>query len=1110
MTMTKPEPRFAELSPARPADELELEMLQRWREENLFQRTLKAHEGAPTFVFYDGPPTANGRPGIHHVFSRTLKDLFCRHRAAKGFFVERKAGWDTHGLPVEIEVEKELKINGKQQIEAFGVAEFNRRCRESVFKYKDDWEKLSERIGYWLDYEHPYITYSNDYIESVWWALKTLFDKGLLTRGHKILPYCPRCGTALSSHEVAQGYEDVEDPSVYVALDIEEGDNGKWTMENGSASHSPLSIVHSRILVWTTTPWTLVSNVALAVHPDLEYVEVKKRNKSEPSLILAEARVPAVFGADWEKRWDVVRRLRGSDMLGWRYRRPFDWLEYPAGAKHEIIVAGDFVSADDGSGVVHMAPAFGADDYAAGKKYDLAFLQPVNGRGEFPDDLPVGGGLFVKKADPLLIDELKRLGLLWKAGKITHSYPHCWRCHTPLLYYARGSWFVNTTAYRDDMMARNNRVDWHPAEMRTGRFGEWLENNVDWAISRDRYWGTPLPVWVCDEDTAHVEAIGSYAELAKRSGKSLPKDFDPHKPFVDEYSWRCTKCTGTMRRVPEVIDAWFDSGSMSFAQWHYPFENKDVLARQYPADFIAEGVDQTRGWFYSLLAIAAGLGDALPNNGGPRPSALGSEPSAGGAVPRAESREPRAAPYRAVVVNDVVQDDQGKKMSKHLGNVVDPWRVMRDYGADAARFFLVASSDVSLPRKFDERLLREQSVRFFLLLKNVYTGVFAQYANFGWSPSRSDPAWSERPLLDRWMLSRLTAVEAEVDDFLERYDATAAARVIATFVDDEVANWYVRRSRDRFYDVESDDNRAAFATLHEVLVVTCRLLAPIAPFLSDWLHRELTGGESVHLAPFTRANVFPRDPALEAAMEGARQLAKLGRAAREEGKIKVRQPLQRAVCVAPAVDRRLLDQLVPILAAELNVKRVEFASSGDALVTLRAKPNFRALGKRFGKGTPLAAEAIAAFTPDELRAFEDGAPLAVTVDGETHMLTPEDLEVQKSASGDLLVQEAAGFVTAIDPAVTEELRLEGMARELISRVQRMRKEAGLAVSDRIRLAIGGSTKVAAVVSKFGTWIASEVLATELLDEPGSLQGSISEQVLDLDGVEARVALTRTE
>ncbi len=1097
--------RFAELPPNRPADELETELLARWREERLFERTLRAHEGAPSFVFFEGPPTANGRPGIHHVFSRTLKDLFCRHRAAKGFRVLRKAGWDTHGLPVEIEVEKQLNISGKQQIEEFGVAEFNRRCRESVFTYKDDWEKLSERIGYWLDYQHPYVTYSNEYVESVWWALKTLHDKGLLTRGHKILPYCPRCGTALSSHEVAQGYEDVEDPSIYIALEVTEAPSPRHptpSSQRSAGERATPSGVGSeglgvrRILVWTTTPWTLVSNVALAVHPDLDYVEMRRRDRDEGTLILAEGRVPVVLGGDWEKRWEMVRRLKGTDMLGWRYRRPLDWLAFPAGKRHEVIVSGEFVSAEDGSGVVHMAPAFGADDYAAGLKYDLAFLQPVNARGEFPADMPVVGGRFVKQADALLIEELTRRGVLWRAGKMTHAYPHCWRCHTPLLYYARGSWFVTTTAYRDDMLARNARVKWHPPEVGAGRFGEWLENNVDWAISRDRYWGTPLPLWVCDADPAHVEAVGSYAQLASRSGKALPAGFDPHKPFIDAYAWRCSRadCTGQMKRVPEVIDTWFDSGSMSFAQWHYPFENRDVLPQQFPADFIAEGVDQTRGWFYSLLAIAAGLGDALPNN-----TVESREPNAGNGI---------ASPYRAVVVNDLVLDANGQKMSKHKGNTVDPWTVVGEFGADAVRFFLVATSDVSVPRKFDERAIREQAVRFFLTLKNVYDGVLRQYANFGWVPSEQDPPPARRSPLDRWMLSRLNAVEAQVDDALERYDATEGARRLMTFVDGDVANWYVRRSRDRFYEVDGDDNRAAFATLHETLVVTCRLLAPFAPFLSDWMHRELTG-ESVHLAPFVRAQRAPRDPALEQAMEAIRQLSTLGRAAREAAKLKVRQPLIRAVCVAPGVDQRLLDQFVPILAAELNVKSVEFASSGDALVMLRAKPNFRVLGKRFGKKTPLAAAAIAAFSSDELRDFEAGRPLAVTVDGETHELVPEDLEVQKSASGELLVQEAAGFVTAIDPTVTEQLRLEGLARELISRVQRMRKEAGLAVSDRIRLAVWGHPDALAAVGAHAGWIAGEVLATELLQESGILHDSV-EQAFDLDGVEAHIALTRTE
>jgi isoleucyl-tRNA synthetase len=1075
--------RFAELPPARPADDLEREMQQKWRDERLFERTLREREGAPSFVFYDGPPTANGKPGIHHVFSRTLKDLFCRHRAAKGFKVLRKAGWDTHGLPVEIEVEKALGINGKQGIETFGVAEFNRRCKDSVFTYKDEWQRLSERIAYWLDYDNAYITYSNEYVESVWWALATLFDKKLLSRGHKILPYCPRCGTALSSHEVAQGYEDVDDPSVYVALDVT--DAGSRAKEFGNA----------RILVWTTTPWTLVSNTALAVKPDLDYVEVNRKGKDEKNLILAESRLSAVFGGDWDARWSVVRRLKGADMVGWRYQRPLDFLQFPEGTAHEIVIGAEFVSDSDGSGVVHMSPAFGADDYAAGVKHNLAFLQPVNSRGEFPADMPVAGGKFFKDADAPLTEELKRRGVLWKAARVTHSYPHCWRCHTPLLYYARGSWFVRTTAYRDEMLARNGAVDWHPPEVGSGRFGEWLENNVDWAISRDRYWGTPLPVWVCDADADHAVAVGSYADLAKRAGKALPKDFDPHKPFIDDYHWGCTTkgCAGTMRRVPEVIDAWFDSGAMSFAQWHYPFENKDFVATQFPADYICEGIDQTRGWFYSLLAIAAGLGDALPNN---RVTSHQSPVTAG------------SAPYRHVLVNDHLRDANGKKMSKHIGNVVDPWYVMKEYGADATRFFFVASADVSIPRNFDERVLREQAVRFFIQLKNIYSGVFATMANFGWEPSATDPKPADRPLFDRWMLSRLAGVEEEVDACLERYDATAAARAIQTFVDDDLANWYVRRAKDRFYDVSGADNRAAFATLHEVLVVTCRLLAPIAPFITDWMHRELTG-ESVHLAPFKRATPQPRDRAIEDAMSAIRTLATLGRAAREEAKIKVRQPLTRAVCVAPARDQHLLDQLTPLLMAELNVKALTFAASSDSLVSLRAKANFRSLGKRFGKSTPAAAAAVAALSSAELLAFESGKGVTISVEGTSHELLAEDVEIQKSASGELVVQESGGFVTAIDPVISDDLRLEGQARELISRIQRMRKDAGLAVSDRIRLAISGDPDVTRAVSTHRDWIMHEVLATELHDKPDSLHDHLAAESLDLDGVSARIALSRT-
>jgi isoleucyl-tRNA synthetase len=1100
--------RYALLPADRPADEVERELLARWDEEDLFHRTLAKHADGPSFVFFEGPPTANGRPGIHHVFARTIKDLFCRYRAMKGYRVARKAGWDTHGLPVEIEVEKQLGISGKQQIEALGVAEFNRLCRESVFTYRADWERLSARIGYWLDYAHPYVTYTNEYVESVWWALKTLHERDLLYRGHKILPYCPRCGTSLSSHELAQGYETVEDPSIYVALELQGvGDGGRATGDG------------RRILVWTTTPWTLVSNAALAVHPDLTYVEVVRReeDKDQRTLILAESRGRAVLGDDYEARWRVVRQMAGTDLVGLRYVRPIDWVEYPPDTEHEIIVGEDFVSAEDGTGVVHMSPAFGADDYAAGKRHNLAFLLPVGLRGEFPASMPLVGGLFVKDADALLIEELKRRGVLWKAGRITHSYPHCWRCGTPLIYYARTSWFVRTTAVKDEMIARNARVDWHPPATGAGRFGEWLVNNIDWAISRDRYWGTPLPLWVCDADATHVEAIGGYAELHERVGNPLPHDFDPHKPHVDTYTWTCraAACAGTMRRTPEVIDAWFDSGSMPFAQWHYPFENTERIAAEYPADFIAEGVDQTRGWFYSLLAIATGLGDALPNNGGGatgdgrratgEEAARGSSPVARRPSPVAGRRD--TAPYRSVVVNDQVLDAEGLKMSKSRGNIIDPWTVIDRHGVDAVRLFFVASSNVWVERKFDERVISEQAGRFLRTFKNVYSGIFAQYANFGWAPSDQDPPVAARPLIDRWLVRRVARLERVVDEALDQYDATTAARAIIEFVDDDLANWYVRVNRSRFYDVDGDDNRAAFATLYDALASVSRLLAPIAPFVSDWVYRELTG-DSVHLAPFTSERDVPDDETLDVAMRAIRELVRLGRAAREEAGVKVRQPLARMVCVAADVPERALEPLVPLLAAELNVKHVEFASSADALVTLEARPNFRSLGKKFGKKTPLAAQAIAAFDGNRLREFLRGEPLVVTVDGESHGLTADDLTIVRRASGSLVVQEDAGYFAAVDPAVTPELRLEGYARELISRVQRMRKEAGLAVSDRIVLTLEGTSEVRSVVQAHGDWIGAEVLAAELVvvDDLSSAYEDMS--VVEIGGITAHVAITR--
>ena len=1061
--------RYRLLPPDRAADGLENEVLASWTETGLFARVQRDSAGRPEFVFYEGPPTANGRPGIHHVFARTVKDLFCRHRAMSGFHVTRKAGWDTHGLPVEIEVEKQLGISGKQDIERIGVEKFNALCRESVFRYGEDWKRLSERIGYWLDYDDPYITYSNDYVESVWWALKALFDNDLLYRGHKILPYCPRCGTALSSHEVAQGYRTVKDPSVYVALTLD-----------GAAQPA------RRILVWTTTPWTLVSNVALAVNPELRYAEVVRRGReSDGSLILAESRVSALLGEDHDERWSTVATFAGSELVGQRYHRPLDWVAYADGA-HEIIVGESFVSADDGSGVVHMAPAFGADDYAAGKRHGLAFLQPVDARGRFPDTLPLVGGMFVKDADTVIIDELKRRGTMWKVQQFEHSYPHCWRCDTPLLYYARTSWFVRTTGYRDDMLRANAAVDWHPPEVGSGRFGEWLENNIDWAISRDRYWGTPLPVWVNDADPSEIEVIGGYAELAARVGQPLPAGFDPHKPFIDHYTWPARSGKGTMRRVPEVIDTWFDSGSMPFAQWHYPFERRDTFARHFPADLIAEGVDQTRGWFYSLLAIATGLGKSLD-----------STPDA-----------PTRAPYRSVVVNDLVLDRDGVKMSKSRGNAVEPWAVLEAHGADAVRMFLVASSQVWLPRRFDEALIRETVGRFLLTLKNVYSGIFATYANFGWAPSLDDPAPDARQPIDRWVLSRLSTVEQQCNSSLREYQATHAVNAIVNFFMDDVSNWYVRLNRHRFYDVETSDNRAAFATLHEILVVTCRLLAPFAPFVSDWIHTELVG-ESVHLAPYVRPEPTRIDTALERAMADVRTLATLGRAAREEAGIRVRQPLESLLCVLPAHGgEEMVRSLTPLLASELNVKRVDFASSADDFVTLEARPNFRTLGKKFGKETPTAAALVAGLDSKALMTFEGGDPVSISTATQSHALSPEDVTIVRRASGDMVVRYSDGYVAAIQPTVTPELRLEGISRELVNRVQRLRKELGFAVSDRISLTVAGEGELAEAVTAHRDWISAEVLAPELHSVP-LLDGTHPAYHLDLDGLAADVTLTRT-
>src|SRR5258706_283624 len=895
--------------PTQSIDELEKQLLATWKHERLFTRVSEAPRYGPPFIFYEGPPTANGRPGIHHVFSRTLKDLICRFHAMLGQGVTRIAGWDTHGLPVEIEVEKALHINGKREIEAYGIERFNNLCRESVFKYKADWESLSDRIGYWLDYEHPYITYSNNYIETVWWLLKRLHEKSLLYRGHKVLPYCPRCGTALSSHEVAQGYETVQTNSVYVAFPLlaRKGDPAR------------------ELVIWTTTPWTLVPNVAVAVHPDLEYGEYALADAAGKvtNYIVATARVadvhihgrPLVQG-------ERIKTFPGRELVGKKYARPLEVVPLPPEGQRAVVVAGSFVTADEGTGLVHMAPAFGADDYAAGQQNGLAFVNPVAPDGTFRGtSWPEIEGKLVtdKETNRLIIERLKQDGRWLETRPYTHSYPHCWRCDSPLIYYARSSWFVRTTAVKKRMLEINAEVDWHPPETGAGRFGEWLENNVDWALSRDRYWGTPLNVWECEGDREHREVIGSYEELAQRWGKALPADFDPHKPYIDAYTWRCGRCGGTMRRVNEVIDAWFDSGAMPYAQWHYPFEHQADFKSHFPADYICEGVDQTRGWFYSLLAIGAAAFDAPA--------------------------------YKHVIVNELVLDAQGQKMSKSRGNVVNPWTVIEEHGADAVRLYLTGQSAVWLPK---------------------------------------------------------------------------------------------------------------------------RLRALAAHFIADWVHRGLTG-TSVHLAPFP-VDRGRREPELLQAMDTVRRLASLARAAREAKNLRVRQPLARMqMAVPPAVQGPALSDLLDILAAEVNVKAVQVVESDHDLVRLGGKANFRTLGKRYGKDTPRAAAAVSQLTADQLRALERGEPVRTGASGEWQLL-PEDVTVTREVAGDWLIQADGPYVVALDPQLTQDLVQEGLASEVVNRVQRLRREAGYDYTTRIELSVAGADDVVAATGAFQAFVEGETLA----------------------------------
>ncbi|TMK67081.1 MAG: isoleucine--tRNA ligase, partial [Actinobacteria bacterium] len=993
---------------------LEERLLRSWADEDLFAESLGRREGAPEWVFYEGPPTANGRPALHHAWARCFKDLYPRFHTMRGRHVARKGGWDCHGLPVELEVEKELGIASKHEIEDLGIAEFNRRCRESVQRYVEDWSALTTRIGMWLDVGNAYWTLSNDYIESVWWLFHQMWEHGDIYEGYKVVPYCGRCGTALSSHEVALGYEDITEPSVYVRFPVVDADYD--------------------LLVWTTTPWTLVSNVACAVGPDIEYVRVRAPEGGR-DLVMAAARVAPLFGADA----DVVSPVPVRDLLGRHYQRPFEFLPVDDALR---VVADDFVTIEDGSGIVHLAPAFGEVDREIGEREGLPILNPVDASARIDRSVPPYAGQSVKDADPGLIEDLRDRGLLVAVVEYTHSYPHCWRCSTPLIYWAKPTWFARTSAHRDEMLRENETIGWHPEHIKYGRFGEWLRNNVDWALSRDRYWGTPLPIWHCDT-CGHDACVGSVAELSELAGQSVA-GIDLHRPDVDEVAIVCPECGGRARRIEAVLDAWFDSGSMPSAQFHFPFENREVFERRFPADFISEAIDQTRGWFYSLLAVNTLVFGR--------------------------------SPYRNVVCLSLLVDKDAQKMSKSRGNTIDPWSILKTRGADALRWHFFSAGSPWTNRRISDEGIDESTNRFLVKLWNTYS-FFITYANLDhWEPSTPVAAMGAetgRSALDRWARSRLHSTVKEVTAALEAFDALRGAQALDSFVDD-LSNWYVRRSRTRFWKA---NDSSAYATLHECLRTVSLLLAPFCPFVSDAMFRNLTGtGESVHLADWPTVDEDAIDASLEGAMATARQITTLGRAARDEAHLRVRLPLRRALVLAPGDP--MPPEIVEIVADELNVKEVAPVADLEGLLDERAVPNFPRMGPKVGKLTPLVKEALNAVDGRAVRqGFNETGVFRLELSNGDHVvLEPDDVELRATAHEELALVQDGAVAVAIDVRIDEELRLEGIARDLIHMLNNHRKAIGLELTDRIhvRLRCGGPALAAA--RQHQAWIAEEVLA----------------------------------
>ncbi|MBD3381049.1 MAG: isoleucine--tRNA ligase [candidate division Zixibacteria bacterium] len=1038
---------------------LEEEVISYWKENDIFNKLLEHSSGRPEYVFYEGPPTANGKPGVHHIISRTLKDFACRYWTMRGYHVDRKAGWDTHGLPVEIEVEKKLDLHNKSDVEKYGIDKFNKKCRESVFTYLEDWNKITERIGYWLDLDNAYITCENYYIESVWHILADFHKRDLLYQGHKILPYCPRCETGLSSHEVAQGYQEVADPSVFVKVKLKGEDNRFF-------------------LVWTTTPWTLISNMALAVHPEADYVEVKYKDQN---LILAEALANSILKEEFE----IVKRYKGTELERWEYEPLFDYYKDTVDNGYFVTNA-DFVTLEDGTGIVHVAPAFGADDYTVGQKYDLTFLQAVTSTGLLPEEVTDFAGKFIKDADPLIINNLKQRGLLFKKEKFTHNYPFCWRCDTPLIYYARKSWYIRTTQFKDRLLENNRTINWYPPEIGSGRFGEWLENNVDWALSRERYWGTPLPIWI-GEKTGKQVAIGSVEEL-KQKGENVPDDIDLHKPYVDDIRIYNEEDQEWMYRTPEVIDVWFDSGAMPFAQHHYPFGDTTKWEKSFPADFISEAVDQTRGWFYSLVAISTLYKDV--------------------------------APFKNLIVCGFILDKDGKKMSKHIGNVVNPWEVLENYGADALRWYLVTVNQPWLPTRFDIEALAESQRKVLGTLRNTYS-FFAIYANIDKLAERAlkdDKSLAEflnekagpQTEIDRWLLSRLNSVIKDTREKLDDYRLTTTYRKVGEFVVDELSNWYVRRSRRRFWGEGDDpDKFRAFSVLHEALVKIAQVLAPIMPFFTEKIYRELvpSGKESIHMTDFPDFDQDKIDEKLETRMSSVISIVSLARTARTKARLKIRQPLAEMIAVLPKhLHKTDLDDLKPVIAEEINIKDVRFSSDDAEIIELTAKPNFKLLGPKLGAKIKLAKTAIESLPDSDLREFRKSGKLSLALDGEDFQISDGEIELETQDREGYAVEADDGISVAVSTELSEDLVMEGYARELINKIQNMRKSADFNVTDRIKVAVKSTDPIDKTLDKFGEYIKTETLADEMAR--GEVKGEVT-QDWDINGQPATITVSRT-